>query len=264
MRERKTVGMRRARDILQSPSGPDRGESHEIRTQRICYRYIVKSEFVQMGFHFHGNILSCTMCSPSRNLVPQMGYALRLRSQNTSRLSNDPIAVRGRTSRWGKCSSPTSVLTSSLPLVSTSPHKACSVAAQAPWPMRCWAYSLIGMNLRPTTSLTIPVLNQYFDAITRTRMPPSMNTPIKIQDLKMILRRVLLRSDYITYADTSDCLVSFFFNPAHRSPCTIRSEGLFLVRYDLQASFLSVCTISISEPRILRYLVLGEFRSLSA
>ena len=31
--------MRRARDILQSPSGPDRGESHEIRTQRICYRY---------------------------------------------------------------------------------------------------------------------------------------------------------------------------------------------------------------------------------
>ena len=38
-RERKVVGMRRARDILQSPSGPDRGESHEIRTQRICYRY---------------------------------------------------------------------------------------------------------------------------------------------------------------------------------------------------------------------------------
>ena len=31
--------MRRARDILQSPSGPDRGKSHEIRTQRICYRY---------------------------------------------------------------------------------------------------------------------------------------------------------------------------------------------------------------------------------
>ena len=39
VRERKAVGMRRARDILQSPSGPDRGESHEIRTQRICYRY---------------------------------------------------------------------------------------------------------------------------------------------------------------------------------------------------------------------------------
>ena len=38
-RERKVVGMRRARDILQSPSGPDRGESHEIRTQRICYHY---------------------------------------------------------------------------------------------------------------------------------------------------------------------------------------------------------------------------------
>ena len=39
MRERKAVGMRRARDILQSPSGPDQGESHEIWTQRICYRY---------------------------------------------------------------------------------------------------------------------------------------------------------------------------------------------------------------------------------
>ena len=43
-RERKVVGMRRARDILQSPSGPDRGESHEIRTQRICYRYIGDSD----------------------------------------------------------------------------------------------------------------------------------------------------------------------------------------------------------------------------
>ena len=172
-------------------------------TKRLWYKYrvrliafiitgksFVKSEFIQMGFHFCGNILSCTMCSPSRNSVPQMGYALRLRSQNTSRLSNDPIAVWGRTSRWGKCLSPTSVLTSSPLLVSTSPHKACSVAAQAPWPMRCWAYSLVGTNLRPMTSLTIPVLNQYFDAITRTRMPPSMNTPIKIQDLKMILRRV--------------------------------------------------------------------------
>ena len=39
VRERKAVGMRRTRDILQSPGGPDRGESHEIRTQRICYRY---------------------------------------------------------------------------------------------------------------------------------------------------------------------------------------------------------------------------------
>ena len=38
-RERKAVGMRRARDILQLPSGPDRGESHEIRTQWICNRY---------------------------------------------------------------------------------------------------------------------------------------------------------------------------------------------------------------------------------
>ena len=41
VRERKAVGMRRTRDILQSPGGPDRGESHEIRTQRICYRYNV-------------------------------------------------------------------------------------------------------------------------------------------------------------------------------------------------------------------------------
>ena len=38
-RERKAVGMRQAQDILQSPSSPDQGESHEIRTQRICYHY---------------------------------------------------------------------------------------------------------------------------------------------------------------------------------------------------------------------------------
>ena len=34
--------------------------------------------------------------------------------------------------------------------------------------------------------------------------------------------RGVLRSDYTTHADTSDCLVSFlFFDPSHRSPCTI-------------------------------------------
>ena len=62
-------------------------------------------------------------------------------------------------------------------------------------------------------------------------------------------------------------LPRFFSLPSlHHSPCTIRSSGLRLfhhVRYDLAASFALPCTISISEPRILRYLVLGEFRSLS-
>ena len=32
---------------------------------------------------------------------------------------------------------------------------------------------------------------------------------------------VMLRSDYITYADTLDCLVYFVIQPSHRSPCTI-------------------------------------------
>ena len=77
---------------------------------------------------------------------------------------------------------------------------------------------------------------------------------------------MMLRSDYITYADTLDCLVSFSLIPLHRSPCTIRSDDFLVartVRYDLAASFVLLCTISISEPLILRYLVLGEFRSLS-
>ena len=60
-----------------------------------------------------------------------------------------------------------------------------------------------------------------------------------------------------------------FSPPSHWSPCTIQSCGLsmydtisrlFHVRYDLTS--LS-CTISISEPPLLRYLVLGEYRSLS-
>ena len=68
------------------------------------------------------------------------------------------------------------------------------------------------------------------------------------------------------YADTLDCLVYFFFPSLHRSPCTIWS-GLVPVynriwpgshvRYDLDAFW---CTISILEPHILRYLVLGELR----
>ena len=46
-----------------------------------------------------------------------------------------------------------------------------------------------------------------------------------------------------------------FFSPRshHRSP----------VRYDLATYFRCFCTISISEPHILRYLVLGELRSIS-
>ena len=76
----------------------------------------------------------------------------------------------------------------------------------------------------------------------------------------------VLQSDYNTYADTSDCLVFFLSNSFHRSPCTIRSDELpmaFHVRYDLEASIALLCTISISEPHILRYLVLGELRSIS-
>ena len=58
----------------------------------------------------------------------------------------------------------------------------------------------------------------------------------------------------------------FSLTPLHHSPCTIRSDDFlvaYTVRYDLVASFVLPCTISISKPLILRYLVLGEFRSLS-
>ena len=85
----------------------------------------------------------------------------------------------------------------------------------------------------------------------------------KTKDRYLGLLPSLLRSDYITYADMSDCLISFPFDSPHCSPCTIRSSDFLVactVRYDL---VVLSCTISISEPLILRYLVLGEFRSLS-
>ena len=63
---------------------------------------------------------------------------------------------------------------------------------------------------------------------------------------------------------------SFLFSPPpHRSPCTIQSRispvcnmiSCFVhVQYDL---WVLLCMISISEPPLLQYLVLGEFRSLS-
>ena len=68
-------------------------------------------------------------------------------------------------------------------------------------------------------------------------------------------------------AGTLDCIVSFLIS-LHRSPCTIQSHVLFVydmisrlvhVRYNLS---MPHCMISISEPLLLRYLVLGEFRSL--
>ena len=74
---------------------------------------------------------------------------------------------------------------------------------------------------------------------------------------------VMLRLDYITYADTLDCLVYFFLFPSTMYDMIWRPLLSYPVRYDLKASCVLLCTISISEPRILRYLVLGEFRSLS-
>ena len=71
-----------------------------------------------------------------------------------------------------------------------------------------------------------------------------------------------------SYAATLDCIVSFLISP-HRSPCTIRScaclvydtiLSLVCIQYDL---LVPSCMISISEPLLLRYLGLGEFRSLS-
>ena len=71
-----------------------------------------------------------------------------------------------------------------------------------------------------------------------------------------------------SYTDTLDCIVSFL-TPPHQSPCTIRSRAFLVydmisslscIRYDL---LVLSCTISISEPPLLQYLGLGEFRSLS-
>ena len=76
-----------------------------------------------------------------------------------------------------------------------------------------------------------------------------------------------------THTDTSDCLVSFFLLLLTLKPmydkiwwlvsCTIRSRRVLAescVQYNLMTRS---CMISISEPHILRYLVLGELRSLS-
>ena len=54
---------------------------------------------------------------------------------------------------------------------------------------------------------------------------------------------------HFTYADTSDCIISYLFLPNTEAH----------VQYDLEAV---TCTIQILEPHILQYLVLGEFRSL--
>ena len=61
------------------------------------------------------------------------------------------------------------------------------------------------------------------------------------------------------FADTLDCLVSFFLLSSSK-PMYDTIWHCLLVQYDLLSDS---CTISISEPLILRYLVLGELRSLS-
>ena len=58
---------------------------------------------------------------------------------------------------------------------------------------------------------------------------------------------VTIRSDYTTYADTSDCLVSFYFlNPIHHSPCTIRSgEGISVTSCTIRSGGLFLYDINL-------------------
>ena len=81
---------------------------------------------------------------------------------------------------------------------------------------------------------------------------------------------VMFQLDFTYYADTSDCPLFPSLSSLHRSPCMIQIWSQSLVRYDLMTHNLydtilqlSPCTISISEPRILQYLVLGELWSPS-
>ena len=64
------------------------------------------------------------------------------------------------------------------------------------------------------------------------------------------------------HADTSDCFVYFSLSLTLK-PMYDTIWWIHFVRYDLAALFDPLCTISISEPRILRYLVLGGLRPLS-
>ena len=64
----------------------------------------------------------------------------------------------------------------------------------------------------------------------------------------------VLQSDYILTQIHQTASFPFFF----LTPFTVAH-----VRYDLGASIVMSCMISILEPHILRYLVLGELRSLS-
>ena len=64
------------------------------------------------------------------------------------------------------------------------------------------------------------------------------------------------------YTDTLDCFVSFSHSLTLK-PLYDTIWWVYLVRYNLTTLLGLVCTISISEPCILRYLVLGALRSLS-
>ena len=82
----------------------------------------------------------------------------------------------------------------------------------------------------------------------------------KVTHLTGVHASMLLRSDFILPRRYIGLHRFLSFSSTHRSPCTIWSDSVYL--YD--TILLTIrCTISISEPHILRYLVLGEFRSLS-
>ena len=62
------------------------------------------------------------------------------------------------------------------------------------------------------------------------------------------------------YAGTLDCLVSFFFPPLHRSPCTIRSDGVLL--YDINLGATHTAILSTRGVTIPIYLVSNSTDSI--
>ena len=108
--------------------------------------------------------------------------------------------------------------------------------------------------------------------------PPSRESSVSTTDSEASVKNILCPTSEQPESERPHCYdrttpftqkhrtASFLFllsYPFHRSPCMIRSDGFSSVRYDLMTSIVLLCTISISEPHILRYLVLGELRSLS-
>ena len=143
--------------------------------------------------------------------------------------------------------------------------KYCHILSGLTHTLNClWTDPLFGLHHPHHFSYQLPKFpHQHPDMEDLEGWYPSYQSPLSPPERLHHKVHVMFWLDFIHHADTSDCYVYFFFLPYIEALYDMISQLLNGFPLYNTIWWSSWCTISILEPRILRYLVSGELQSPS-